>query len=130
MCCEEPVPLDSGVSMEVHSESGKENNSTPGFHEEYTAEEIDANYGRQVLTESYEESVSCSPADREEENTEDDQIEYEDNKESVSFLPADREEENTEDDQIECEDNEESVSFSHADREEENTEENTEEMTD
>ena len=33
------------------------------------------------------------------------------------FLPADREEENTEDDQIENEDNEESVSFSPADRE-------------
>ena len=52
--------------------------------------------------------MSCSPANREEEeNTEDDQIEYEDNEESVLF----REEENTEDDQIEYEDNEESVSF-------------------
>ena len=57
-----------------------------------------------MLTESYEDDVSCSPADREEENTEDDQIEYKDNEESVSFLPADREEENTEDDQIEYED--------------------------
>ena len=26
--------------LEVHSESGKENNSTPEYHEEYTAEEI------------------------------------------------------------------------------------------
>ena len=75
-----------------------------------------------MLTESYED-VSCSPADSEEENTEDYQIEYKDNEESVSFLPANREEENTEDDQIEYEDNKESVSFSH---EEENTEENTE----
>ena len=41
-----------GVSMEAHSESGEENNSTPEYHEEYTAEEIEANYGRQVLTES------------------------------------------------------------------------------
>ena len=40
-CCEEPVPLESdGVSMEVHSGSGEENNSTPEYHEEYTAEEI------------------------------------------------------------------------------------------
>ena len=42
-CCEEPVPLESdGVSMEVHSESGEENNSTPEYHEEYTAEKIEA----------------------------------------------------------------------------------------
>ena len=89
------MPLESdGVSMEVHSESGEENNSTPEYHEE------EPNYGRQVLTESYEEDVSCSSAGREEENTEDYQIEYKDNEESVSFLPADREEENTEDDQI------------------------------
>ena len=73
------------------------------------------------MTESYEEDVSCSPADREE-NTKDDQIEYKDNEESVSFLSADREEENTEDDKIEYEDNEESVSFSPTDREEEDTE--------
>ena len=53
--------------------------------------------------------MSFLPADREEENTKDDQIEYEDNKESVSFSHADREEENTEDDQIEYENNEESV---------------------
>ena len=55
LCCEEPVPyaLESdGVSMEAHSESGEENNSTPEYYEEYTAEEIEANYGRQVLTES------------------------------------------------------------------------------
>ena len=57
--------------------------------------------------------MSFLPANREEENTEDDQIEYEDNKENVSFSHADREEENieenTEDDQIEYENNEESV---------------------
>ena len=86
--------------MEVHSESSEENNSTPEYHKVYTAEEIEANYGRQVLTESYEEDVSSSPADREDENTEDDQIEYEHNEESMSFLAADREEENTEDYQI------------------------------
>ena len=63
--------------------SGKENNSTPEYHKEYTAEKIEANHGRQMLTERYEEDVSCSPADREEENTEDDQIEYEDDEESV-----------------------------------------------
>ena len=86
MCCEEPVPSEfDGVSMEVHSESGEENNYIPEYHEEYTAEEIEANYERQVLTESSEEDVSCSHADREEENTEDDQVEYEDNEESVLF---------------------------------------------
>ena len=48
-CCEEPVPLESdGVSMEVNSKSGEEKNSTPEYHEEYTAEEIEANYGRQL----------------------------------------------------------------------------------
>ena len=108
------------VSIEVHSESGKENNCIPEYHDEYTAEEIEANYERQVLMESSED-VSCSHADREEENT-DYQIEYEDNEESVPFLPADREEENTEDYQIGYKDNEESVSFSRADREEKNTE--------
>ena len=35
-------PESDGVSMEKHSESGEENNSTPGYHEEYTAEVIEA----------------------------------------------------------------------------------------
>ena len=79
-----------------------------------------------AYTVTYED-VFCSSADREEENTEGDQIECEDNEESVFFSPANREEENTEDDQIEYEASEESVSFSYADREEENTGEITEE---
>ena len=57
LCCEKLVPPESdGVSMEVHSESGEENNSTPEYHKEYTAKEIhvEANHGRQMLTESYE----------------------------------------------------------------------------
>ena len=37
-----------GVSMEVHSESGEENNCVTEYHEEYTTEEIEANYERQV----------------------------------------------------------------------------------
>ena len=60
MCYEEPAPPESGcVSMEVHSEIGEEN-STSECHEKYTAEVIEANYGRQVLTERYGEDVSCS----------------------------------------------------------------------
>ena len=43
--------------MELYSESGEENNCTPEYHEEYTAEEIEANYRRKVLTESYEDDV-------------------------------------------------------------------------
>ena len=108
--------------MEAHNESGEENNSTPEYHEEDTAEEIEAKLWKASVDRKLWRRCSCSPADREEENTKDYQIEYKDNEESVSFLPADREEENTEDDQIEYEDNKENVSFSHADREEENTE--------
>ena len=76
--------------------------------------EIEAIYGRQVLTEVMKKMCPVHlPIGKKRTCTEDYQIEYKGNEESVSFLPADREEENTEDDLIEYEDNKESVSFSH-----------------